>query len=115
MREVHLSAGRIVRYGHWGRPVLVLPSEGGTAYEYADRGMVQALAPLIEAGRIKLYCVDSRDAEGWSARHRPVEERARHHERFEAWIVGVPESAAAGIEITSPTVITVASSDQLST
>jgi esterase/lipase superfamily enzyme len=88
MREVNLSAGRIVQYGHWGRPVLVFPSEGGTAYEYADRGMVHALAPLIEAGRIKLYCVDSRDAETWSARHLPVEERARHHERFEAWIVG---------------------------
>ena len=45
----------VIRYGHWGRPVVVFPTSGGRAADYADRGMVDALSFLIDAGRIKLY------------------------------------------------------------
>ena len=55
------------------------PSAGG-AWDFEGNGMVGAVADLIEAGRVKLYCVDSYDAASWSNRAIPLEERARAHD-----------------------------------
>ena len=71
--------GTVIRYGHFGRPVLVFPSEQGRAWDYENNGMVDAVEDLIEAGRVKLYCVDSFDHVSWSDRSIPLEERARRH------------------------------------
>ena len=81
------ATATVAVYGHWGRPVLVFPTEGGGAREFADNGMVAAVDDLIGAGRVKLYCVDSFDAGTWSAVHLPLEERARRHAVFEDWIL----------------------------
>jgi esterase/lipase superfamily enzyme len=81
------AAGSVVAYGHWGRPVLAFPAERGRAGEFEQHGMVGAVGGLLEAGRLKLYCVDSFDAASWSDQSRPLEERAREHERYESWIV----------------------------
>ena len=78
----------MIRYGHWGRPVLVFPSEQGKAEDFQQNGMVDALSGLLDSGRLKLYCVDSYDAESWSNRGIPLEERARRHGRYESWILG---------------------------
>jgi len=88
MREVQLPDGRVLVHGHWGRPVLVFPSEQGSAHDAESNGLVGAVQDLLDAGRLKLYCVDSYDAASWSAKHLPMEERARQHERYEGWIVG---------------------------
>lgn len=90
------ARGRLAAYGHYGRPVLMFPSESGHASEFADRGMVAAVADLIDAGRVKLYGVDSFDGGTWSAGHLPLEERARRHGAYESWILDavVPHIAA---------------------
>ena len=77
----------VAAYGHWGRPVLVFPAEGGDAGEFERRGMVAAIGGLLEAGRAKLYCVDSYDGESWSNTTIGLEERARRHQHYEAWIL----------------------------
>jgi esterase/lipase superfamily enzyme len=81
------AASEVVCYGHWGRPALVFPSEQGRARDFANNGMVGAVAGLVEAGRVKLYCVDSYDASTWAAKDIPLEERAVRHARYELWIV----------------------------
>ena len=81
------SAATVVTYGHWGRPFLVFPSEQGSAWDYEANGMVGALAELIDAGRLKLYCVDSYDGASWSDLSVDVEERARRHGRYESWVL----------------------------
>ncbi|MGK5683352.1 esterase family protein [Actinoplanes sp. URMC 104] len=90
--SVHLQApngasGTVAAYGHYGRPVLVFPTEKGNAWEWADNGMVGAAEELIEAGRVKLYCVDSFDVDTWSAHHLPLEDRARAHAAYDSWIL----------------------------
>jgi esterase/lipase superfamily enzyme len=77
----------VAAYGHWGRPVLAFPAEGGDAGEFERRGMVGAVGDLLAAGRVKLYCVDSFDRESWSNLGIPLEERARRHGIYEAWII----------------------------
>ena len=39
--------GTVIRYGHFGRPVLVFPSEQGRAWDYENNGMVDAVADLV--------------------------------------------------------------------
>lgn len=78
--------GDLVAYGHHGRPMLVFPSEQGRCWDYEDRGMIDAIAHLIEDGRVKVYTVDSYDAASWHAKDLPIEERARRHEAFEDWV-----------------------------
>jgi esterase/lipase superfamily enzyme len=75
-------------YGHYGRPVLAFASEGGPAHQWEDNGMVGAIGHLLEAGRVKLYCVDSHDMASWSNRGLSLEDRARSHADFENWILG---------------------------
>ncbi len=74
-------------YGHWGRPVIAFPSQQGPAWQYEERGMVDAIGALIEAGRVKLYAVDSFDSGSWYRGDLPLEERARQHARYEDWIL----------------------------
>jgi esterase/lipase superfamily enzyme len=49
----------VCRWGHFGQPVLVFPTAGGDAEEIERMHLVGALAPLLEAGRIKVYACDS--------------------------------------------------------
>ncbi len=53
-REVTLA-----RWGSFGTPVLVFPTAGGDAEEIERFHLVDACAGLIDAGRVKLYSVDS--------------------------------------------------------
>jgi esterase/lipase superfamily enzyme len=105
--HVELGPGALIAYGHWGRPVLAFPAESGRAWDFENNGMVDAVADLIDAGRMKLYCVDSADATTWSDRGLPIEERARRHDGYEQWLLNavVPwiERDCAG----APDVVTV--------
>ena len=51
--------------------------------------MVDALAGLVDGGRVKLYCVDAADEYTWRADDVPLEERARRHGEYEAWVNGI--------------------------
>lgn len=82
------GSGRVLAYGHWGRPVLFFPAEGGGAFDIEDHGIIHALADSIEDGRIKVYAVDSHDAHTWSDPTITLEERARRHEGYHQWITG---------------------------
>jgi esterase/lipase superfamily enzyme len=81
------AAGSVIAYGHWGRPVLVFPAEMGSAVDFESRGMLDMVQDLVDGGRVKLYCVDSYDAQSWSKYDAPLEERARAHGAYESWIV----------------------------
>jgi esterase/lipase superfamily enzyme len=49
----------LVRWGSFGQPVLLFPTAGGDAEEIERWQMIDALAPLLDAGKIKLYSCDS--------------------------------------------------------
>jgi len=77
----------VLVFGHYGRPVLVFPAQEGSRYEWEERGMVAAVGGLLDAGRVKLYCVDSWDSGSWHDEWLPLEERARRHGAYEEWLV----------------------------
>jgi len=86
MRRAELDG--VLVFGHHGRPVLVFPAQEGNRYEWEHRGMVHAIEPLLDAGRVKLYCVDSWDSAIWHDDWLPLEERARRHGAYEDWLLG---------------------------
>ena len=55
----------VVRWGHFGVPVLIFPTAGGDAEEIERFLMIQALSSLLDAGRIKVYSCDSVAGKAW--------------------------------------------------
>jgi esterase/lipase superfamily enzyme len=92
-REVLIPApsvggeGRVLAYGHWGRPVLAFPSQEGNPEDYENRGMIEAVGGLLEAGRLKIYAVESFDSSSWHNPGLELERRAELHGLYEDWIV----------------------------
>ena len=74
-------------YGHWGPPLLVFPTAAGFAHEWEAQGMVEALAPLVDGGRLKLYCPESNVAEAWTRRENEPAWRIRRHDAYERFVV----------------------------
>jgi esterase/lipase superfamily enzyme len=55
----------IVRYGRWGRPLLLLPTAGADFLEHERFFLIKSLEPLIFAGRIQVFSVDSINKHAW--------------------------------------------------
>lgn len=49
----------IARWGVFGQPVIVFPTAAGDALEIERWQMIDVLGPLLDAGKIKVYSVDS--------------------------------------------------------
>jgi len=74
-------------YGEWGMPVLVFPTAAGMAHEWEAQGMLDSLAPLVDGGRIKLYCTESNVAEAWTRKENDPAWRIRRHDLYERFVV----------------------------
>ena len=56
------GSAEIAVHGHWGRPVIWFPSEGGAPWDFEANGMLDAVRPAIDDGRITVFCVPSFDS-----------------------------------------------------
>jgi esterase/lipase superfamily enzyme len=74
-------------YGHYGKPILVFPAQGGRFYDFEGFGMVQAVEHNINAGKVKLITVDSVDNQSWANWSAHPADRARRHEDYDRYIV----------------------------
>ena len=54
--------------GHWGPPLIMFPTSGGDEEEYERQSMVGALAEFVEAGRVKLFCVNINHGDSFANR-----------------------------------------------
>lgn len=71
-------------FGEVGHPVVVFPSNAGVAHEWKESGMIDALGPLLAAGRIKIYCPETNVSRSFSGKGSMAHRMAEHHayERF---------------------------------
>lgn len=90
------GVGDVWAYGHWGRPVVAFPSQQGEVWDFAERGMVDAIGHLLDQGRVKLYCVASHDSSSWFDDSVPIEVRAQRHAGYAAWLYEQVAPAIAG-------------------
>jgi esterase/lipase superfamily enzyme len=87
LHTMPIGDANLIAYGHYGKPVLVFASDSGRAEDFENNGLLAAVEPLVEDGRVKFYCIDSFETESWRRSDLPLEERARQHQRFEDFIV----------------------------
>lgn len=80
-RRVHLW-----RFGEVGRPLVVFPSNAGVAHEWEKGGMIDALSPLLTAGRVKIYCPETNVSRSFSGSG-SLEERMAHHRAYEQFVL----------------------------
>jgi esterase/lipase superfamily enzyme len=74
-------------FGHAGAKVLVFPTREGRFYDYENWGLVDALHYSIEAGNIRLFCVDGVDSESLYCRSASPRHRTRRHCQYESYIL----------------------------
>src|SRR5215813_3400008 len=74
-------------FGHAGAAVLVFPTREGRFFDYENWGLVGALGEHVESGRMRLFCVDSLDAEALYCRCRPPQERIARARQYEGYIL----------------------------
>jgi esterase/lipase superfamily enzyme len=53
-------------FGHYGYPILVFPTSMGNEWEYEGFGMIDAMAPFIDAGRVKMFCISAVTGDSWN-------------------------------------------------
>lgn len=68
----------VVVYGHWGPPLLTFPTSGGDEWEYDRQGLIDALAEPIDAGRVKIFSINTN--------HRDAFANRRAHPRHRSWM-----------------------------
>ena len=69
-------------YGHAGVPVLALPARGGRFYDWENNGMPDAIAQLLNEGKVQLFCADAVDGEGLLNGDLPQRRRAELQEKY---------------------------------
>lgn len=76
----------LVRWGHFGQPVLVFPTAGGDAEEIERMHLIRVLGPLLEAGRIKVYSCDSVAGKAFAGKEGSVEHRCWLQNQFHEYV-----------------------------
>jgi esterase/lipase superfamily enzyme len=77
---------RVARWGHFGTPVLLFPTAGGDYEEVERFHMIRVLGDLLEAGRIKVYSVDSVAGKTWLQGTHSAEYCSRVQNLFDGYI-----------------------------
>ncbi len=73
-------------FGEVGHPVVVFPSNAGVAHEWKESGMIDALGPLLAAGRIKIYCPETNVSKTFSGKG-SIDARMAHHAAYERFVL----------------------------
>ncbi|MDX1403851.1 MAG: alpha/beta hydrolase-fold protein [Woeseiaceae bacterium] len=77
---------QLVRWGHFGTPVLLYPTAGGDAEEVERFHLIRVLEPLMEQGRIKVYSTDSVAGKAWISGQHSGEYCSKLQNMFDAFI-----------------------------
>ncbi len=76
----------LVRWGHFGKPVLLFPTAGGDAEEVERFHLVGAVGDLIDNGRVKVYSIDSVAGRAWLSGEHSPEYCSRLQNLFDSYI-----------------------------
>jgi esterase/lipase superfamily enzyme len=76
----------IVSYGHWGHPLLLFPTAAADYLENERFELVGALAPQMEAGRVRVFSINSINQQAWMDDKLPVSEQARRQALYSAYV-----------------------------
>ncbi|MEI6411776.1 MAG: alpha/beta hydrolase-fold protein [Bacteroidota bacterium] len=76
----------IAMYGHFGFALLLLPTAAADYLEYERFLLIDALQPYIEAGKVKVFSINSINAEAWLNNRMNPRHKAIRHQQFNAYV-----------------------------
>jgi esterase/lipase superfamily enzyme len=76
----------IVSYGHFGFALLLVPTAAADYLEYERFQMMEALAPLINSGKLRVFSIDSINKESWLNNEMLPEHKAIRHNQFNNYV-----------------------------
>ena len=79
----------VVVYGHWGPPLLGFPTSAGDEWELEGQGLIGSLSPLIDAGRVKFFSINSVNSAGFYNKSAHPFHRSWVQSQFDAYVLSL--------------------------
>jgi esterase/lipase superfamily enzyme len=76
----------IVRYGNYGFSLLLIPTAAADYLEYERFQLLDALAPMVNAGKCKVYSINSINNESWLNNDMHPPHKAIRHNQFNEYV-----------------------------
>lgn len=76
----------IAVYGHHGFALLMIPTAAADFLEYERFQLIDAMRPWIEAGKLKVYSINSINTESWLNDQMAGHEKSLRHHQFNEYI-----------------------------
>ena len=76
----------IVSYGHAGPPVLLYPTAAADFLENERFFLVKAIEPMLLAGRLRLFSIESINRNAWMDRDLPVDVQSRRQAGYSHYV-----------------------------
>ena len=73
-------------YGHFGFALLMIPTAAADYLEYKRFGLIDALAPFIDAGKIKVFSINSINMESWMNKEMEGAHKAIRQNEFNSYV-----------------------------
>ncbi len=76
----------IVTYGHYGIPLLMFPTAAADYLEYERFLLIDAIAPFIDSGKVKVFSINSINSEAWLNRQAHPRDAAARQQQYNGYI-----------------------------
>jgi esterase/lipase superfamily enzyme len=76
----------VVAYGHYGFAVLLVPTAAADYLEYERFQLIDALAPLINSGKIRVFSINSINTESWLNNEMEPAHKAIRQNQFNEYV-----------------------------
>ncbi len=76
----------IAIYGHYGFALLLIPTASADYLEYERFRLIDTLVPFIEAGKLKIFSINSINTESWMNYEMEPRQRAVRHQQFNDYV-----------------------------
>ena len=73
-------------YGHFGFALMMIPTAAADYLEYERFQLIDAIAPFIEAGRVKVYSINSMNRESWMNNEMDPRHKSIRHQQFNDYV-----------------------------
>ena len=76
----------IAVYGHYGFALLMIPTAAADYLEYERFELINSLSPFIDAGKLKVFSVNSINTESWMNDHMNPKDKSIRHQQFNSYV-----------------------------
>lgn len=74
-------------YGHYGFALLMIPTAASDYLEYEQKGLIGAIEGLVNAGKLKVFTINSINSESWLNPYMSGYDKGVRHQQFNEYVV----------------------------